>query len=70
VNNGSSSSGQSDCIEFSKTQLQDVVSAVHVSQQAAGRAGKLAIAAAQAFLGEKRKLETFSSNLTEILKRA
>ena len=65
-----SSSVQSDEIAISKTQLQDVIAAVDSSHQAADHAGKLAIAAAQAFLGEQKKLESCSSKLTEIIKRS
>ena len=65
-----SSCVQSDVIAVSKTELEELVAAVETSGQAAEQAGKLAIAAAQAFVGEQRKLESYSSKLDEILNKS
>ena len=60
---------RSDEIAISKTQLQDVIAAVDSSHRSADQASRLAIAAAQAFSGERQKLESYSSMLTEFIKR-
>jgi len=67
VGTGSSGSGQSDCRTASRTQVQDALAAVDASHKAVDQAAKLAIAAAQAFLGEELKLKTYSAKMTEIL---
>ena len=64
-----SSMVQSDEIAISKTQLQDVIAAVDSSHRSADNASRLAIAAAQAFSGEREKLESYSSLLSEFIER-
>ena len=64
-----SSMVQSDEIAISKTQLQDVIAGIDASRQSADNASRLAIAAAQAFYGERQKLESYSSMLTEFINR-
>ena len=60
---------RSDEIAISKTQLQDVIAAVDSSHRSADHASRLAIAAAQAFAGEREKLERYSSLLSEFIER-
>ena len=64
-----SSMVQSKEIAISKTQLQEIIAGIDESRQSADHASRLAIAAAQAFYGERQKLESYSSMLTEFIKR-
>ena len=71
VNSGGTDSSmvQSKDIAISKTQLQDVIAGIDASRQSADNASRLAIAAAQAFAGEREKLEIYSGLLSEFLER-
>ena len=71
VNSGDTDSSmvQSKEIAISKTQLQEIIDGIEESRQSADHASRLAIAAAQAFYGERQKLESYSSMLTEFIKR-
>ena len=60
---------RSDEIAISKTQLQEVIAGIDASRQSADHASRLAIAAAQAFAGEREKLEVYSGLLSEFLER-
>ena len=71
VNSGGTDSSmvQSKDIAISKTQLQEIIDGIDESRQSADHASRLAIAAAQAFAGEREKLEIYSAPLSEFLTR-
>ena len=71
VNSGGTDSSmvQSKDIAISKTQLQEIIDGIEESRQSADHASRLAIAAAQAFAGEREKLEIYSGLLSEFLER-
>ena len=71
VNSGGTDSSmvQSKDIAISKTQLQEIIDGIDESRQSADHASRLAIAAAQAFAGEREKLEIYSALLSEFLTR-
>ena len=71
VNSGDTDSSmvQSKEIAISKTQLQEIIDGIEESRQSADHASRLAIAAAQAFAGEREKLEIYSGLLSEFIER-
>ena len=71
VNSGGTDSSmvQSKEIAISKTQLQEVIAGIDASRQSADNASRLAIAAAQAFAGEREKLEIYSGLLSQFIER-